>query len=237
VQSIHPSRFKATGREQILEVHILGKCNSTLSYKLDALYERYRSSCTINIVQNIPTAESPPYRLQVIKDFEFNILNDNEWNGEFENLIMGVTGPLTMKKVYDSFLKSHNIQESDYFTFYHPSAVVSKQTEIGTGVFIGPGSIIAPYVSLGNLVTINRKVSVGHHTNIGKFVVLHPGCNIGGASTIGDYTSIGMGANIINSSSIGENTIIGAGSLVTKSIPDNVIAYGVPARIMRDNEN
>ncbi|MEE9189157.1 MAG: acetyltransferase [Candidatus Neomarinimicrobiota bacterium] len=218
-----------------MKIHILGKCNSTISYKLDALYESYKCTCTINIIQNIATEETPSYRLEKIEGFEYNIINDSDWEGNFENLIMGVTGPSTMKKVYDSFLKSHKIIESDYFTLVHPSSVISKQSEIGTGVFIGPGAIIAPYVTLDNLVTINRGVTVGHHANIGKFVVLNPGCNIGGASKIGDYSTIGMGANIINSSSVGKNTVIGAGSLVTKAIPDNVIAYGVPARIIKEN--
>jgi sugar O-acyltransferase (sialic acid O-acetyltransferase NeuD family) len=202
---------------------------------LDALYEIHKDIFTVNIIQNIPTEETPSYRLEKVERFKYNIINDSDWEGNFEKLIIGVTGPSTMKKVYDSFLKSHKINECDYFSLIHPSSVISKQNEMGTGVFIGPGTIIAPYVTLDNLVTINRGVTVGHHTNIGKFVVLNPGCNIGGASIIGDYTTIGMGANIINGSRVGKNTVIGAGSLVIKSIPDNVVAYGVPARIIKEN--
>ena len=33
---------------------------------------------------------------------------------------------------------------------------------------------------------------------------------------------------------IGENTVIGSGSLVTKSIPSNVLAYGIPAKIIKN---
>jgi acetyltransferase-like isoleucine patch superfamily enzyme len=46
---------------------------------------------------------------------------------------------------------------------------------------------------------------------------------------------IGMGTNILNQVKIGKNTIIGAGSVVTKDIPDNVVAYGSPCKIIRDN--
>jgi maltose O-acetyltransferase len=35
---------------------------------------------------------------------------------------------------------------------------------------------------------------------------------------------------------IGDNVIIGAGSVVTKSIPDNVVAYGNPCKVIRKNE-
>jgi len=44
-----------------------------------------------------------------------------------------------------------------------------------------------------------------------------------------------MGCNIINEVKIGNNSIIGAGSVVTKDIPDNVVAYGNPCKIIREN--
>ena len=34
---------------------------------------------------------------------------------------------------------------------------------------------------------------------------------------------------------IGDNTVVGAGSVVTKSLPKNVVAYGVPAKIVKYN--
>jgi acetyltransferase-like isoleucine patch superfamily enzyme len=44
-----------------------------------------------------------------------------------------------------------------------------------------------------------------------------------------------MGTNILHQVKIGKNTIIGAGSLVTKDIPDNVVAYGSPCKIIKEN--
>jgi maltose O-acetyltransferase len=54
--------------------------------------------------------------------------------------------------------------------------------------------------------------------------------------TTGTGTTIGVGANIINGVKIGNNTVIGAGSVVTKDIPDNVVAYGNPCGVIRPNE-
>lgn len=45
---------------------------------------------------------------------------------------------------------------------------------------------------------------------------------------------IGAGAILLPGVTIGDNTVIGAGSIVTKDIPENVIAVGNPCRVMRE---
>ena len=45
---------------------------------------------------------------------------------------------------------------------------------------------------------------------------------------------IGAGAILLPCVTIGDNTVIGAGSIVTKDIPENVIAVGNPCRVMRE---
>ncbi|AXU27691.1 TPA: sugar O-acetyltransferase [Clostridioides difficile] len=54
--------------------------------------------------------------------------------------------------------------------------------------------------------------------------------------TIGDNVWIGGGAIIMPGVTIGDNVVIGAGSVVTKDIPSNMIAYGNPCRIIRENK-
>ncbi|GEP66214.1 acetyltransferase [Clostridium beijerinckii] len=51
---------------------------------------------------------------------------------------------------------------------------------------------------------------------------------------IGSNVWIGAGVNINQGVTIGDNTIIGSGSVVTKSIPANVIAAGVPCKVIRE---
>lgn len=51
--------------------------------------------------------------------------------------------------------------------------------------------------------------------------------------TIGDYAWIGMNSIILKGVSIGRGAIIGAGSVVTRDIPDNALACGVPAKVVR----
>ncbi len=54
-----------------------------------------------------------------------------------------------------------------------------------------------------------------------------------GKVTIGDNVWIGGNACIMPGVTIGNNVVIGAGSVVTKDIPDNVIAAGNPCKIIR----
>jgi serine O-acetyltransferase len=51
--------------------------------------------------------------------------------------------------------------------------------------------------------------------------------------TIGDNVTIGAGAKVLGGIVIGDNVTIGANAVVTKSLPDNVVAAGVPAKIIR----
>lgn len=53
---------------------------------------------------------------------------------------------------------------------------------------------------------------------------------------IGDNVWIGGGAIILPGVTIGNNAVIGAGSVVTKDIPDNVIAVGNPCRVIKENK-
>ena len=53
---------------------------------------------------------------------------------------------------------------------------------------------------------------------------------------LGDNVSVGAGANIIGPIHIGNNVIIGAGAVVITDIPDNAVAVGVPAKVVKYNQ-
>jgi len=52
--------------------------------------------------------------------------------------------------------------------------------------------------------------------------------------TIGDKAWIGGGVIILPGVTIGDNVTIGAGSVVTKDIPDNVLALGNPCKVVKE---
>ncbi|MCC2591358.1 acyltransferase [Chryseobacterium sp. MFBS3-17] len=71
----------------------------------------------------------------------------------------------------------------------------------------------------GGLWSVRKKYNKKNLENFGKI-------------KIGNYTYIGDDAKIMPGITIGNNVIVGAGSIVTKSIPDNVICAGNPAKIV-----
>jgi carbonic anhydrase/acetyltransferase-like protein (isoleucine patch superfamily) len=94
-------------------------------------------------------------------------------------------------------------------------------TKIGKRVNIQDLSLV--HQSPNMPVTIEDDVTVGHQ------VTLH-------ACTIRKNALIGMGSLVLDGAEIGENAFIGAGSLVTPGtkIPANTLAFGRPARVVRE---
>jgi serine O-acetyltransferase len=68
----------------------------------------------------------------------------------------------------------------------------------------------------------------------GKNLTLMHGVTIGAAKTgiprLGDDVAIGIGAAVIGGIVVGNNVQIGAGAVVTKDLPDNCTAVGIPAQ-------
>lgn len=54
---------------------------------------------------------------------------------------------------------------------------------------------------------------------------------------LGDNVTVGAGANIIGPVPVGNNVEIGAGAVVIRDIPDDCIAVGVPAKVIKKSES
>jgi len=150
----------------------------------------------------------------------------------YQDCFLGVNKSHNKKKVFEVF----NININNFINIIHKTSSISKTTTLGKGCLINSLVSVAAHTKVGDFVSLNRNSSVGHHTIIENYVTIQPGANVCGFVSIGEGTLIGVGANVIDGIKIGKNSIIGAGSVVTKDIPDNVIAYGNPCKIIRKNE-
>jgi serine O-acetyltransferase len=90
------------------------------------------------------------------------------------------------------------------------------------------GIVIGKDVKLGNNVMILQNVTLG--------VRLSPASS-GSQPQICDNVIIGAGACILGNVKIGRNSVIGANSVVLDDIPQNVVAAGVPARIVGERRS
>lgn len=120
---------------------------------------------------------------------------------------------------------------------------VGTFVEIQKNAFIGKNCKISSHTFICEGVNIEDNVFVGH--NVTFINDKHPrATNIDGSmqsdadwkvveTFIKKGASIGSSSTIMCGITIGENSIIGAGAVVTKDVPPNSIAAGVPAKVLR----
>jgi len=147
-------------------------------------------------------------------------------------------GSLFIAAVGNSFkrrelVKSVGINSFNYDTLVHKSARVGDRVEIGEGTTICAESILTCDIKIGKHVLINIGCLISHDVELGDYVSLASGVNLAGRVGIGDGSWIGIGSSVIEDVTIGKNCFLGAGSIVVEDIPDNSLAYGVPARVIK----
>lgn len=153
----------------------------------------------------------------------------NELNNFSENinLVFSLANPNVKKDLLSKITKA-NIS---FPVLIHPSCYIgTDQVQIGEGSIVCAGTIITVNIDIGKHVILNLSCTVGHDTIIEDNCSFMPSVNISGEVKIGKGVYCGTGAKIINQLEIGENSIIGAGAVVSKDIPANCTAVGVPAK-------
>lgn len=111
--------------------------------------------------------------------------------------------------------------------------IVGDNTTINSGTQIVLGT--ERDTTIGNKTFIGQLCVIGHDSVIGNKVIMTNHVSLNGFVEIGDMSTIYSGVSIRNRVKIGKRTVIGMGSVVTKDIPDNVIAYGNPCKVIRSN--
>ncbi|HET7479499.1 MAG TPA: bifunctional UDP-N-acetylglucosamine diphosphorylase/glucosamine-1-phosphate N-acetyltransferase GlmU [Rubrobacteraceae bacterium] len=137
---------------------------------------------------------------------------------------------------------------------------VGRGAEIGAGANVGPYAYLRPGTVLGRKAKVgaycelkNTKVGDGskvpHLSYVGD-AEIGEGANLGAGTitanydgknknrtVIGDGAFTGVNTNLIAPVTIGDGAYLGAGSVVTRDIPPGKLAFGMPARVIRDSPN
>ncbi len=153
------------------------------------------------------------------KCFEYNKLSPND-RDEQQKILSVVLGKMGRNVVITPPFwcdYGYNITVGDYFYSNHNLIITD-----GTKVSFGDNVFIAP----------NCCFTTAEHAIDPE--LRKAGIEIAKPIKVGNNVWIGAGSTVLAGAEIGDNTVIGAGSVVKGSIPENVVAVGVPCRVMRE---
>jgi acetyltransferase-like isoleucine patch superfamily enzyme len=124
---------------------------------------------------------------------------------------------------------------SEFFIYCGCKIVIDEGARLEVGhAHINSNSTIACFnhIKIGNHVFIGENVTIRDSDN---HCILNAPRGVSEPIIIGDHVWIGINAIILKGATIGSGSIIAAGSVVTKSIPEHVLAGGVPAKVIRED--
>jgi len=125
------------------------------------------------------------------------------------------------------------VSDFKFFNAIHPSCIIGENVKLGEGIVAMAGCIFNPRATVGDHTFFATGAQVEHDCIIGNYASISAGSITGGYVELGDFAAITLGVTVFDRTKIGENSVVGAGSLVIKDLPDNVLAYGNPAKIIR----
>ena len=150
--------------------------------------------------------------------FEFNQIRPSDRESQEKALkkILGKMGKNIIVNAPFWCDYGYNTSVGDYFFANHNCQILDGgKVTFGNHVFIAPNCLFTTAEHALDVEQRNEGLEVALPINIGNNVW------------------IGAGTIVLGGVTIGDNTVIGAGSVVTKNIPSDVIAVGVPCKVLR----
>lgn len=150
--------------------------------------------------------------------FEYNQLSPNEKDAQrvILNKLLGKMGKEVIVTPPFWCDYGYNISVGDYFYSNHNLIITD-----GAKVTFGDHVFVAP----------NCCFTTAEHALDPE--MRKAGMEVAKPITVGSNVWIGAGSTILAGVTIGSGSVIGAGSVVKKSIPENVVAVGVPCKVLR----
>lgn len=166
---------------------------------------------------------NPAYEAEIRKCkekcYRYNQLCPNDYEAQCEILtdLLGQMGKETVITPPFWCDYGYNITVGDYFYSNHNLVITDgAKVTFGDHVFIAPNCCFT---------TAEHAIDPEMRKN---------GVEIAKPIKVGNNVWIGAGSTILAGVTIGDNSVIGAGSVVTKDVPPNAVAVGVPCRVMRE---
>lgn len=179
-----------------------------------------KEKCAAGLLYDANYDEALIQERKICKDicFEYNTTKPSELSGKKEmlkNLLGKTKGEFTIQAPFWCDY-GYNIELGENFYANHNLMILDgAKVTFGNNVFIAPD---CGFHTAGHPIDAKRR---------------NKGLEYAYPITVGDNVWIGAGVQVLPGVTIGNNVVIGAGSVVTKDIPDNVIAVGNPCRVLR----
>lgn len=142
-----------------------------------------------------------------------------------------------------SWIRSHSVLGGAGFGFeidengvairihHFGRVIIGMNVEIGSNTVIARGTIDSTII--GDNVKIDDHVFIAHNVRIGARSMIIAGAEVSGSVEIGEDCWIAPQVTILNGVKVGNRSFVGLGSVVIRDVPDNVVAVGNPARVLR----
>lgn len=171
---------------------------------------------------------------KVVNDYP--VLGNIEWLLRYEkalSVVIAIGNSSVRKNIATKLEQNANLTFPSVFA---SGVKMSEWVTYGKGCIFCLNSIVTVNIHIGDFFISNWNCTIGHDCNVGDFVTLYPNVNVSGNVSIGEETEIGTGTQIIQGKRVGSHCIIGAGAVVIEDIPNDVLAVGVPTRIVRETK-
>ncbi|MFN8104443.1 MAG: acetyltransferase [Acidimicrobiia bacterium] len=147
--------------------------------------------------------------------------------------VVGIADPAVRRRLV-SLLDSRGLNARSVI---HPRATIAPDTGLGPGCVVLANAYVSSSVTVGAHVQVNYNATIGHDCTVEDFASIYPGANVGGGVTLAEGSTVGSGAVVRQRITIGAGSFVGAGAVVVSDVPEGVVAYGVPARVIRPTDS
>lgn len=199
------------GRNTIVTIDLAESCG----YSIAGLYH-YEDGCTGNLY------------------FGHRIIGSNKdlFESDLHNRYFAIS--VGDNHIRSSLYNEITIRGGDVVTLIHPEAYVSKYARVGRGCCIEAGSSVCASAVIGDDCVVSSNATVVHGAEMRNHSFLAPASVLGANVVFEEFAFLGLNATVISNkvSRVGKNACIGAGAVVTKSVKDDAIMAGNPARIL-----
>lgn len=208
----------------IYGAHGLAREVYIIARKINEINHKWSGYCFIDDVNETEEVNG-------VKVYPFEKLLKEKGKNDLE-VVIAVGEPGVRDLLY------HKVKDAgvNLATLIHPGVYIDETTSIGEGAVIAEGVTITANVEIGDNTYIQPHAVIGHDISIGRHTVIGSNCQIGGGDRIGDRVFMGFLSGTTDHISIGSDSIISAGAIVFRELPEEVIAVGNPARIVKKNE-